>query len=219
LLLRFAEKHLWDKFYLEGDTRVSLRSVIAREMLVNTLIHREFTIPYIAKFVIEKNWMYTENANRATTGGVITPDNFEPTPKNPTIAAFFRNIWLADELGSGVRRLHYYVPRYSGKVPEMIDGDVFRIIVPLDDEYSFDAGTNKTQNLKRNDDDCALTEKTILEYLKNNPRATQVEIAAVIGKSRRTVQDTIARLKEEGTLTRDGAKKNGAWVVKSDKVK
>jgi ATP-dependent DNA helicase RecG len=217
LLLQFAEKHLWDKFYLEGDISVSLRNIIAREMLVNTLIHREFTAAHYARFIIEKDRMFTENANRAVTGNVITPDNFEPNPKNPIIAAFFRNIGLADELGSGVRRLHYYVPRYSGKDPEMIDGDVFRVIVPLDDEYSFDAGTNKAQNLKRkikrHGADCALTEKTILEYLKNNPQATQVEIAAAAGKSRRTVQDTIARMKEEGTLTRDGAKKNGVWVV------
>jgi ATP-dependent DNA helicase RecG len=56
--------------------------------------------------------------------------------ENPIIAAFFRNIGLADELGSGVRNLYYYVPRYSGKPPKMIDGDVFRIIVPLDDEIS-----------------------------------------------------------------------------------
>ena len=142
-LTKFAEKHLWDKFYLKKDMRVSLRGVIAREILVNTLIHREYSSSYIAKFVIEKDRMFTENANRAVSDGIITPENYEPNPKNPTIAAFFRNIWLADELGSGVRRLHYYVPRYSGKDPKMIDGDVFRVIVPLDDSYSYDVETDK----------------------------------------------------------------------------
>ena len=143
LLMSFAEKHLWDKFYLEKDARVSLRNIIAREMLVNTLIHREFTSSYIAKFVIEKDRMFTENANRASTGGYITPENLEPNQKNPIIAAFFRNIWLADELGSGVRKLYTYVPRYSGKDPELIDGDIFRIIVPLDDNYSYDVEMDK----------------------------------------------------------------------------
>ena len=74
------------------------------------------------------------------SGDVITPDNFEPNSKNPIIAAFFRNIGYADELGSGMLRLHYFVPRYSGKKPELIEGDIFRIIVPLDDNYSFEAG-------------------------------------------------------------------------------
>jgi len=147
LLMEFAQKHLWDKFYLEGAIRVSIRDIIAREMLVNTLIHREFTSSYIAKFVIEKEKMYTENANRAVTGEIITPDNFEPNPKNPIIAAFFRNMGLADELGSGVRNLYRYGRLYSGKDPALIDGDIFRIIMPLDDNYSFDAETGKTQRL------------------------------------------------------------------------
>jgi ATP-dependent DNA helicase RecG len=145
LLMGFAEKHLWDKFYLEDAVRISLRGVIAHKMLVNTLIHREFTSSHFARFTIEKDRMYTENANRAVMGSVITPENAEPNPKNPIIASFFRNIGLADELGSGVRNLYKYVRRYSGNDPELIDGDVFRIIVPLDDNYSFDAETVKVQ--------------------------------------------------------------------------
>ena len=146
-LMGFAEKHLLDKFYLESDARISLSGAIAREMLVNTLMHREFTAPYYAKFIIESSRMYTENANRAVTGEAITPDNFEPNPKNPIIAAFFRNIGLADELGSGVRNLYKYGRRYSGQDPQLIDGDIFRIIVPLDDDYSFDRGTSNSQKL------------------------------------------------------------------------
>ena len=220
LLIRFAEKHLLDKFYLEKDKRVSLRGIISREMLVNTLIHREFTSSYIAKFIIEKDRMFTENANRADSNEYITPNNFEPNPKNPIVSAFFRNIWLADELGSGTKNLYHYVPRYSGSDPEMIDGDIFRIIVPLNDDYSYDAGTGKAQlkgnlkrNLKRNDNNCALTEDLILEFLNNNPYATQIEVAAEIGKSRRSVQDAFKSLKESGKLERKGAKKNGKWVV------
>ena len=123
---------------------------------------------------------------------------------------------VANELGSGVRRLYHYVPRYSGMNPELIDGDIFRIIVPLDDDYSYEVGKNNAQikrNLKRNDD-CALTGGAVLDYLTENPRATQVEIASAIGKSRRTVQDAIAGLKEKGKIDREGAKKNGSWIIK-----
>ena len=52
--------------------------------------------------------MYVENASRAMGGGFITVDNLEPNPKNPIIAAFFRNIGYADQLGSGVRNLFKY---------------------------------------------------------------------------------------------------------------
>jgi len=248
-LMSFASKHLLDKFYLERDARISLSGAIAREMLVNTLMHREFTAAYFAKFVIEHDRMFTENANRALTGGIITPDNFEPTPKNPTIAAFFRNIGYADELGSGVRNLYKYAQCYSGRDPQLIDGDIFRIIVPIDDNYSSEsaikaqskrnqsaikAQSKRNQSAikaqsKRNQSaikaqpkpsDCALncdlTEKRILEYFMDHPQATQVEVAKVVGSSRRTVQEIIADLKEKKLLEREGAKRNGRWLVNTD---
>jgi len=36
----------------------------------------------------------------------------------------------------------------------LIDGDVFRIIVPLDDAYSFDAQIGKPQTAKSNRKNC-----------------------------------------------------------------
>ena len=132
-LLEFGRKHLPDRFYLEEGQRKSLRGIIVREMISNTLIHREYTSPYQAKFVIERNRMYVENANRASQEARLTPDNNEPNPKNPIIASFFRAIGYADQLGSGVRNLFRYSKIYSGGDPEFIEGDVFRIIVPLDE--------------------------------------------------------------------------------------
>ena len=138
ILMEFARKHLSDKFFLENTNRVSLRNIISREMISNTLMHREFTSSFVAKFVIESNRMYIENANRSVKVGYITPENLEPNPKNPLIASFFRNIGYADTLGSGTRKLYKYSEYYSGKYPELEDGDIFRITVPLDDSYSFD---------------------------------------------------------------------------------
>lgn len=114
--------------------------------MISYWIYREFTSSYTAKFVIEKDRMYIENANRAAREGYITVDNLEPNPKNPIIAAFFRNIGYADQLGSGVRKLFKYCKFYSGKEPEFVEGDIFRIIVPLDDEYSFDYDITNTEN-------------------------------------------------------------------------
>ena len=145
-LLDFGRKNLPDKFFLEDTVNKSLRNTIVREMVSNTLMHREFTSSYTAKFVIEKNRMYVENANRATQEGLITVDNLEPNPKNPVIAAFFRNIGYADQLGSGVRKLFKYSKYYSGRDPQFVEDDIFRIIVPLDDEYSFDYSTENRDN-------------------------------------------------------------------------
>jgi ATP-dependent DNA helicase RecG len=223
LLMGFAEKHLPDKFYLEADARISLRNAISREMLVNTLVHREFTSSYIAKFIIEKERMFTENANRAASDDPLTPDNYEPNPKNPLVAAFFRNIGLADELGSGVRKLFKYGRRYSGKAPQLIDGDVFRAIVPLDDSYSFDAGIGESKkktpiktSKPQNEEERAVIEVLIVEHVKANPQVTQKEVIEASGKSKRAIQTGFATLQERGILVRQGSKMNGLWIVAKD---
>lgn len=196
LLLDFARKHLPDKFFLEASVRKSLRNTIAREMVSNTLMHREFTSSYTAKFVIEKDQMYVENASRASKEGYITMDNLEPNPKNPIIASFFRNIGYADQLGSGVRNLFKYTRLYSGKDSEFKEGDIFRIIVPLDDAYSFDFGT-ATDKLPINSDkvmgratknatgktkaELSEDEKKILALLKAEPQITQKKLQQANG--------------------------------------
>lgn len=148
-LFNFATKHLPDKFYLEdGKVRLSLRNILAREMIVNTLMHREFSSGFQAKFIIENDRMFVENANRARKDGFITPENVEPYPKNPLIANFFRNIGYSDKLGSGVRKMFTYSRLYSGADPEFMEGDVFKIIVPLNEGYSWDA---QKQNIPENE--------------------------------------------------------------------
>lgn len=139
-LMEFGRKNLPDKFFVEGTERRGLRNIIVRELVGNILIHRKYTSAYTAKFVIEKNRMYTENASRSVGDGIITPENMEPNPKNPIIASFFRNIGWSDRLGAGVRNLFKYSKYYSGQEPEFIEGDVFRTFVPLDENYSYDAG-------------------------------------------------------------------------------
>ena len=59
----FITRHLPDKFYLEGDQRINLRSNIFREIIANILVHREFTDAYPATLTIFADRVETVNAN------------------------------------------------------------------------------------------------------------------------------------------------------------
>lgn len=144
-LMQFIAKHLNDKFYLEGDQRVSLRDKIFREAISNLLIHREFSNPFPAKLVVEKDRVYIENGNKPHGYGMIDPEDFSPYPKNPKIAKFFKEIGWVDELGSGVRNIYKYNKIYSGADPEFIEGDVFKTIIPLtaQTETTYDLDDNE----------------------------------------------------------------------------
>lgn len=216
-LMEFGRKHLPDRFYLEDDQRKSLRNIITREMIANTLIHREYTSTYQAKFVIEKKQMYVENANRALQDGVLTSDCTEPHPKNPIIADFFRNIGYADKLGSGVRNLYKYSKIYSGKDPEFIEGDVFRIIVPLDKKVSVENTTQSTtrsttQSTTQSVPDGA--EKNILKLIREEPTISQKEIADQLAMNQNTVKYYIRKMQKNELLVREGTNRKGQWIIR-----
>lgn len=131
VLLEFAQKNLPDKFFLDGTQSISLRDVISRELIANTLAHREYTSPYPAKIVIDADGIRTENASRPRFVGELSPGHFNPLPKNPIIAEFFGNIGRAESLGSGTRNLFKYSWVYGGGQPVLTEGDVFEARVPV----------------------------------------------------------------------------------------
>lgn len=99
------------------------------------MIHREFSSAFPAKFIIEKDVVRTENANKTNGYGMIDARNFSPYPKNPIIARFFREIGLADELGSGVKNVTRYLKVYSGGTPEFIEADTFKQVLPITEKH------------------------------------------------------------------------------------
>ncbi|MEY8495590.1 winged helix-turn-helix transcriptional regulator [Lachnospiraceae bacterium 29-91] len=216
---------------MESDQRKSLRNIITREMIANTLIHREFTSAYQAKFVIENDRMYVENANRSAQSGVITPKNIEPPPKNPIIASFFRNIGYADQLGSGVRNLFKYSRHYSGREPEFLEGDVFRITVPLDNSY-LDSDNQITAQLPIKNTETTQSTTQIVEttqfagsgnlkaeldiaaLMRHNPAISQKQIAEQLNRNVDTVKYYIRKMQEQGKIERVGSFRKGKWLVK-----
>lgn len=126
-IMDFVNKHLPSPFYLEGSVRVDVRNVIFREIAANLLIHREYNSHFPGRFVIEKDKIFTENGNKPYIHGNINPELSVPYPKNPTIAKFFKEIGLAEELGSGVRNLVKYSKFYAGYIPVLTDTEIFKL--------------------------------------------------------------------------------------------
>ena len=153
-LMAFGRKHLNDRFVIDENSEgigniqsISARDKILREIVGNVLMHRDFSSGYVAKMVIEADKVEITNANRPHGFGNLDLDSFEPFQKNPAISKVFREIGLADELGSGMRNSYKYTKLYSGGEPEFIeDGDVFRIRIPLNAAATVSAGPDAPLN-------------------------------------------------------------------------
>ena len=204
-ILAFVKKHLADPFYLEGIERRSLRDTIFREVASNMLIHREYASGEPARLIIEYGQVTTYNANRPHGYGVLNPETFAPFPKNPTLGAFFREIDWADELGSGMRKMMLYGKKYGGADPQLIEGDVFRMIVTVPE---FGENPANTAQVKAHDEahneahdeahELSKTEKQILIACEQYAQSTP-ELLDILGYKSRTgnFKKALSRLLED----------------------
>ena len=200
--MEFVAKHTSDKFALINNVNTSVRNLIAREVIGNILVHRDFTSAYPAKIVIEKDWMRTENWCIPRKHGNIMSDEFTPYPKNPLIQSFFANIGRTDSIGSGVRNLYMYTPIYvDGGKPELFEDDVFRISIPLNKSAAAEAEDNKT-----------LTERQLKIYdmICENKHLSVEQVMSDLSLSRATVFREYAKIKQVTGANYN--KKDGTWT-------
>ena len=131
-LKEFINRHLPDKFFMEGDQRVDLRDKIFREVIGNIIAHREYTDATATELIIEEDAVRTLNPNNPWLNGIMDLDNFNPHPKNPNLRRFFTALGWADEIGSGIRNTKKYLPFYvENAKPVFIDEPLFKTIIPL----------------------------------------------------------------------------------------
>lgn len=161
-LIAFGQKHLNDLFVLDGIVNVSARDRILREIVSNTLAHRDYSSGFPAKMIIDDEKIVVENSNLAHGIGALDIKKFEPFPKNPPISKVFREIGLADELGSGMRNTYKYTRLYSDTDPIFEEGDIFRTIVPLKSIATEKVGSEEEDNpnVALQNEHIAETEKT-----------------------------------------------------------
>jgi ATP-dependent DNA helicase RecG len=203
-------KHTDDPFFLIDSRNISVRDNIAKEIVSNILVHRDFSGTFPARVVIEKDRLVAENWNRALRHGHIDLSNFEPYPKNPILARFFVQIGYADTLGSGVRNLVKFTKLYSGGEPELIEGNIFRTIIPL-------AASEKQANNKRIKQANKTSEKkqATLVYIKEHGQATVSDLVELFGLSEGRVRAILLEMTKENLIEKVGKTKSAYYVLKA----
>ncbi|MDO5416935.1 MAG: winged helix-turn-helix transcriptional regulator [Lachnospiraceae bacterium] len=126
----------------------------------------------------------------------------------------YKNLGYADQLGSGVRNLFKYCKYYSGREPEFDEGDIFNIVVPLNEQYEPDSSTTQSTTQTTTQTDEKTTKQVIMELLKEEPKMTQKEISERLGINHNTVRYYMKELRDKGYLQRKGTNRKGYWIVK-----
>jgi len=216
-LMAFGRKHLNDIFVLDGIQSVSARDRILREIVSNTLSHRDYASGFPAKFIIERNQVYIENGNMPHGHGELLLDKFEPYPKNPAISKVFREIGLADELGPGMRNTNKYTALYSGGKPLFEEGNVFKTIIPLSDNATIKVGPEDnvghyvSHNVGHQNIKYGSLQELIMELVLSDSKITKKRIADIASVSEKTIEREMKKMPE---IEYVGSGAYGQWVVK-----
>lgn len=188
----FVKKHLDDHFELdENAIRYSSRDRLFREAIVNSIIHREYLGTNYARMIIEKDKVVFENNCIPMKNGRITLENVEPLSRNPRIAQVFREIGFADELGSGIIKMYKYNNVYCNGEPELLDGNMFKTIIPL----------LSSKQIKK---DFNNKEKLIIDYVKKNGKINNKVCRELLRLEKSAVIDILNKMVEKNIIYRHG---------------
>ena len=216
-LISFGQKHLNELFVLDGIVNVNARDRILREIISNTLAHRDYSSGFPAKMIIDDEKIIIENSNLSHGTGILDLQKFEPFSKNPSISKVFREIGIADELGSGMRNTYKYTQLYSGATPIFEEGNIFRTIIPLKkiatqkvggENVAHGVAHNVVHGVAHNKEKIITI---IKEKIRLNNKITRQAIADELGVSKKTIE---RYMKEINNLKYIGSGNNGYWELK-----
>jgi len=200
-----------------------------REALVNMLMHADYFSPAHPRVRIFSNHIEYYNP-----GGLPKPlaelkGKDLSIPRNPILAKLFRMVKLAENAGYGLDNIEHHWKEYNGtSVDYVIDFD--STIVKLRTQVDSENQANNKETSEEISEEISegiserfektfgrLGKEIMITYriIKINPMFSAEQIANEIGKTSRTVENHLQKLKEAGYIERKGAKLGGYWELKN----
>ena len=184
-LISFGQKHLNELFVLDGIVNVNARDRILREIISNTLAHRDYSSGFPAKMIIDDEKIIIENSNLSHGMGILDLQKFEPFPKNPSISKVFREIFRT------------IIP-LKKIATQKVGGENVAHGVAHDVAHGVAHDKEKIITI-------------IKEKIRLNNKITRQAIADEIGVSKKTIE---RHMKEINNLKYIGSGNNGYWELK-----
>ena len=124
-----------------------------------------------------------------------------------------------------MRNLFKYSKFYSGRDPEFKEGDVFRITVPLDDEFSFGFSNVRADKVPKSAEEMPKSAEDILqkmseqqrqiyEYVLANKMTTTSEVKELLGVKDRRAREILSAMCRNDILIKNGSTSNLKYVLK-----
>lgn len=215
--------------------KLEIAEEVLEEVIQNALVHRDLLRPAPIRLFVFDNRVEVISPG-ALAGGLTEEDirNGKTYQRNPYMATFATNALYYKGIGSGIVRILAEYPEIQ--LENDASAKEFKVIIKRIIQKR-EAATQKrevatqkretaTQKGQFEDIDTTqkkeiatqknldTTQKKVLEYFKDNPKATRVDAANALGNiTEDGVKFIIAKLQKKGLLKRVGGRKYGEWLV------
>ena len=200
---------------------IEIPSIVLEELVQNALVHLDLLKPAAIRLLVFDNRIEIVSPGALPDGQTIDEMMLgNSDPRNPQMAQFGSNVMPYRGLGSGIPRV-----MASGCDVELIDrpeGNQFIARIwrtTQKGEFTTQKANEELISTTQKEEITTqkplnATQKEILSYLKEHPKATREELANAIGDiTADGIKFNIGKLQQYGRLIRKGGRKNGEWVV------
>ena len=229
-VMEFVKKHINLEVIITGQVQnvqkwqYPLEAI--REIVLNMIIHRDYmsSSDSIVKIFNDKIEFYNPGRlpDNITVEDLLS-NNYKSTPRNKSVADFFKNIGWIEKYGSGIGRIRNYFKEAS--LPEPKFGNIsngFQVTVFSQENVTETENVteNNTENntetenvTENNTENLTKSQKIIINEIKKNQRITSEELSNIVGITADNVRVNLSKLKSKGLIERVGADKGGYWRV------
>ena len=226
----FIKKNIGLGYEFTGDlqrkNRWQFPLEVIRELLLNTVIHKDYRNP--TDIIIKIFDDIIEFSNPGGLFGNLKPedllsDSYPAKHRNRLLAEAFYLAGEVEKYGTGFIRIRKSLESYPELAIKIIDlSDYIKVELETKDVTKSgvkdgilnggkgkDVGLNVGINVGIN----VGKEVEVLKIIQAKPKITIHEIAEILGLTNRTVERYISSLKEANRIKRTGSKKTGNWEI------
>lgn len=222
--MRFIISHLKVAFEITGA--LQRREIFEypvpalRELLLNAVVHRDYTSPVDIQIKIFDNAITFFNPGRLygdLTVAKLKRDDYQSRTRNKLIAEAFYLTGDIEKYGSGFIRVRREIRDYPTMTFDYEEsGDGFLVNVhyatqKISEKHETDEGLNGGLNEGLNEG-----LNRLLAIIKDNPGKRIPQLAGTLGIPAKTIERWLAELKKQDKIEYRGSKKTGGYYIKED---
>ena len=183
-----------------------------RELIVNAVVHMDYRSKEPVTVSVHPDRVEVFGFGGLPDGWTVETliGRHRSIPRNQTLADVFHDAGYVENWAQGIRRVMESCEVNGNPRPEFVlerEGLSVTISSAVRQTVETTKGFVPTDN-----------QRLILDCIASDPSITQRMISETTGLSERTVRNNLSKMVDAGMVHREGSRKDGKWVILSDRV-